>query len=92
MKTVTLSLPDSLAAHLEQNFAFYGYGDASEYAAEVLREQQGREREALEDLLLEGLNSGDPIPVTPAFWTEFRADTDVLLAEHQQGLKKVSAA
>ena len=92
MKTVTLSLPDSLATQLEQNVAFHGYEDVGEYVADVLRTRQEQEQNALEELLLEGLNSGDPIPATPEFWTELRAETDALLTQHQQSLNKVSAA
>ena len=92
MKTVTISLPEPLAAHLEGNFAFHGYEDVSGYVADVLQNQQKREQETLKELLLEGLNSGEAIPVTSEFWAELRADTDAILVEHGQSLNKASAA
>lgn len=92
MKTMTLSLSDSLATQVAQHAAFLGYEDASEYVSDVLGSQQEQERETLKELLLEGLNSGSPIPATPAFWIELRAEMDALLVEHEQQLGKASAA
>jgi Arc/MetJ-type ribon-helix-helix transcriptional regulator len=91
MKTVTLSLPDSLATQLEQNLASNGYEDVSEYVTDVLRAQQA-EHEALKDLLLEGLRSCEPTPATADFWAGFHADTDALLTAYHQDQNKASAA
>jgi len=37
-------------------------------------------RNELEQMLLEGIESGDPIPVTPKFWKKMRQD---LIERHQ---------
>jgi len=37
----------------------------------------------LEGLLLDGLNSGDPIEADGDFWNRLRAETDSMAAEHQ---------
>lgn len=92
MKTMTLSLSDALATQVAQDAAFLGYEDASVYVSDVLGAQHEQERETLKELLLEGLNSGSPIPATPAFWTDLRAEIDALLMEHEQELNKASAA
>ena len=39
-------------------------------------------REELGTLLLEGLNSGEPIEADEAFWNRLRAETDRMAAEH----------
>ena len=59
MSTVTISLPDSLREFVEQQVERRGYGNVSEYFRTLLREAQQRESERrLEELLLEGLESG----------------------------------
>jgi Arc/MetJ-type ribon-helix-helix transcriptional regulator len=40
-------------------------------------------QEELEELLLEGLNSGEPVEADEAFWNRLRAETDRMVAEHQ---------
>jgi antitoxin ParD1/3/4 len=73
MKTINISLPDSLKAFLETQVAEGCYSSASEYIRELIRADQKRKaEEKLEALLLEGLNSGEPIEVTEAFWNEKR--------------------
>ena len=75
MTTVTISLPASLKDFVDRQVATKGYGNVSEYFRGLLREAQQKEADArLEALLLEGLTSGDPIPVTKEFWTELRAE------------------
>jgi antitoxin ParD1/3/4 len=49
------------------------YGTASEYMRALIRDDQKRKaQERLEALLLEGLDSGDPIEATPEFWRELK--------------------
>ena len=36
-----------------------------------------------EELLLDGLNSGEPIEADESFWNRLRAETDGMLAEHE---------
>ncbi len=69
MATVTISLSKSLKQFVDEQVASKGYGDASEYFCDFLREAQQAEADArLEALLLEGLASGDPIPIDEEFW------------------------
>jgi antitoxin ParD1/3/4 len=50
-----------------------GYGSVSEYVRELLRAAKKAEAQArLESLLLEGLDSGEPVEVTPEWWEERR--------------------
>lgn len=41
----------------------------------------------LEELLLEGLNSGTAIVADADYWNRLRAGTDAIAAEHQAGTK-----
>jgi len=37
-------------------------------------DQERSARERLDALLLEGLNSGEPLPATPAFWRQIKGE------------------
>ena len=82
METINVCLPDSLKAFVETQVAEGGYSSASEYIRDLIRADQKRKvEEKLEALLLEGLNSGEPIEVTEAFWNEKRRQ---LLERHRK--------
>jgi antitoxin ParD1/3/4 len=68
MSSVSISLPDSLRAFVERRTEEQGYETISDYfRALILRDQKRQGEARLERLLLEGLNSGDPIEVTPEY-------------------------
>ena len=74
MASLNISLPQSLKDYVEGQVSACGYSTPSEYLRELLRQdQKQRAQEKLEALLLEGLNSGDPIEITPEFWERKRA-------------------
>jgi antitoxin ParD1/3/4 len=80
METVTISVPPSLKTFVEREVATKGYGNVSEYFRSLLREAQARESQTrLEALLLEGLQSGEPIPVNREFWEGLRAEAQRLV-------------
>ena len=73
MTTMNISLPDEMRAFVEEQLKSGGYSTASEYVRELIRTaQKEKARARLEALLLEGLDSGDPIEVTPDSWRELR--------------------
>ena len=75
MITLNISLPDDLQAFIEQQISIGSYGTASDYISHLIRQEQERSAEKpLETLLIEGLDSGDPIEATEAWWTQKRAD------------------
>ncbi len=76
MTTVTISLPESLKAFIDEQLATKGYGNVSEYFRTLLRAAQERERESrLETLLVEGLASGgDDIPITRDFRKDLKTE------------------
>ena len=68
MSSVNISLPDSLRVFVERRAEEQGYGTVSDYLRDLVLKDQKRQGEArLETLLLEGLNGGDPIEVTPEY-------------------------
>ena len=74
MTSLNVSLPESLKEYVEEQTK-NGYATPSEYVRELIREDQKRRARAkLEDLLLEGLNSGDPVPVDDRFWAELKKE------------------
>ncbi|SMC62053.1 type II toxin-antitoxin system ParD family antitoxin [Rhizobium sp. RU36D] len=83
MATITISLPDSLKSFVDAQMAEKGYGNVSEYFRSLLRQEHEKEREMrLQDLLLEGLASGQAEAVTPAFWADLKAEAQTLLEKH----------
>ncbi len=84
MTTVTISLPESLKTFIEEQIATKGYGNVSEYFRTLLREAQAKEDDArLEALLIEGLASGEGIPLTRKFWSELKAEAAELARKHK---------
>ena len=68
MSSVSISLPDSLRVFVERRTEEQGYETISDYFRELILKDQQRQNEArLETLILEGLNSGDPIEVEPEY-------------------------
>ena len=72
--SMNISLPEIMRAFVDEQVQSGGYGTASEYIRELVRRDQKDRAEAhLEALLLEGLDSGDDIPVNPEFWKTLRS-------------------
>lgn len=89
MTTVTISLPESLKAFIDEQLQTKGYGNVSEYFRTLLRAAQEREEEArLETLLVEGLvTGGADIPLTREFWKDLKSEAREMAKKHQ-GRKK----
>ena len=72
MTSMNVSLPEELKEYVEAQTKS-GYSTPSEYVRELIREDQKRRAKAkLDALLLEGLNSGDPVPMDAKFWAELK--------------------
>jgi antitoxin ParD1/3/4 len=73
MKSMNISLPDSMRAYIEEQVAEGNYSTASEYFRELVRQDQKRKaQERLETLLLEGLESGNATAMTDEDWQDIR--------------------
>lgn len=73
MTTMNVSLPDTLRDYIEQQVKIGGYGSSSEYIRDLIRQDQKQKaQEHLQTLLLEGLDSGEALPMSDRDWTEIR--------------------
>lgn len=69
MRSLNISLPESMRSFIEDQTRRGGYGTASEYLRTLIRDAQKRQAEDhLENMLLEGMVSGKPIDITPKYW------------------------
>lgn len=82
MKSINISLPDSMQAYVEEIVAKEGYSTLSEYFRELVRQDQKRKAsEQLETLLLESLDSGTATPMTEQDWQDIRSTVLQKLAQ-----------
>lgn len=98
MTTITISLPEALGEFVDQQVKKKGYGDASEYFRELLREAQKREGceheehhedKRLEALLLASLDDSRPdINITPKFWHDIKKHFEERVERRTQDLRK----
>lgn len=71
--TMTISLPDEMKNFIEKQAKAGSFSSASEFIRQLVREEQKRaEKERLEEMLLEGLDSGPPIRATDEYWHDLR--------------------
>lgn len=69
LRSGRISLPSCLKEYVENQVQEGGYSTPSEYIRNLLREdQERRAEEKFKALLLDGLNSGSPIEITPEYW------------------------
>jgi antitoxin ParD1/3/4 len=84
MTTMNISLPDAMRAFIEQKVTQGGYSTASEYIRQLVRDEQKRAaKERLEELLMEGINSGPSVEITPEYWAEKKAKLLKLIEEQK---------
>ncbi|MEA5598780.1 MAG: type II toxin-antitoxin system ParD family antitoxin [Richelia sp. RM2_1_2] len=73
MKSMNISLPESMRTYVEEQVASGGYGSASEYFRELVRlDKKRKATERVEAMLLEGLNSGNATSMTDEDWEDVR--------------------
>lgn len=84
--TLNISLPDTMKAEVENVVATEGYGNTSEFFRDLVRNylKERRERK-IEDLLLEGINSGESTPLSK---TDFEKIKERGLQRIQQKFSK----
>jgi antitoxin ParD1/3/4 len=71
METMNIALPESMKHFVQARVTEGGYSSTSEYVRELIRADQKRKaEERIDALLLQGLDSGEPIPVTKEYWEE----------------------
>ena len=71
METMNVALPESMKHFVQERVSEGGYSSVSEYIRDLIRADQKRNaHERIDTLLLEGLDSGKPLAVTPEYWEE----------------------
>lgn len=89
MPTMNISLPEPLRDWVEAQIRGGRYGNASEYIRELIRRDQERQAdERLEQLLLEGMQSGPATPLLKEDWAELRATLAKRLEQRRGGRAK----
>ena len=69
METMKIALPESMQTFVQKRVAEGGFGGVREYVLDLIRaDQQRRHEERIDELLLQGLASGEPIEVDAAYW------------------------
>ena len=71
MTPTTVTLPDALKAHVDDQVARGGYNSPGEYIRDLIR--RDRDRQALRGLVLDGLASGPGEIVDDAWFDALRA-------------------
>jgi antitoxin ParD1/3/4 len=88
MTSMNVSLPEELKEYAEQQTK-HGYSTPSEYVRELIREDQKRRaREKLNALLLEGLDSGDGLPMDGKFWSDLKQEAVAALNARKKNRAK----
>ena len=73
MTSLNVSLPESMREWIDDQVKKGGYGTASEFVREVIREaQKNKARQELEAKLLEGINSGPATEMTKSDWDRLK--------------------
>ena len=69
MDMMKIALPESMKAFVQKRAAEGNFSSVREYVLHLIRaDQQRRHEERLDELLLEGLASGEPIEVDEVYW------------------------
>ena len=72
--TMNISLPETLKTFVDMTISVEGYGTASEYIRELIRQdQKKKEQEKLEKVLLKALSSGESGELNDQVWDNLKA-------------------
>jgi antitoxin ParD1/3/4 len=86
MATMNISLPESMKEFIEEESAKKGFRTVSEYVRSIIREVQERqtERDKVDALLLEALDSGPAAPLGQSDWKNIREEVCGRYAERRE--------
>lgn len=71
---LNISLPDQVQTFVEEQAIAAGFSSANEYVYHLILREQERmaQQERIESLLLEGVESGEPVEATEDWWEQKR--------------------
>jgi antitoxin ParD1/3/4 len=79
--TLHISLPEELKRYVQERVAADAFSNPSDFVRSLIREDRRRQaQEHLEGLLLEGLDSGEPVPLDEAEWASLRQEVEARMA------------
>ncbi len=84
--TLNISLPDTMRSFVERKIEKEGY-TISEYIRELIRQDQRKDDASIDNLILEGLNSGKATPFSKADIEQIRAIVTERIAVRQSNKK-----
>jgi antitoxin ParD1/3/4 len=88
MTSMNVSLPEELKEYVEAQTR-NGYSTPSEYVRELIRaDQKRRAKDELDAMLLEGLRSGDSIPVDAKFWDDLKKEALTKIAARKKSSRR----
>ncbi len=79
---MNITLPDSMRDWIENQARLAGHTSADSYVVEVLRDQRDRLKQEIDQQLIEGLESGDPVEINDEFWAERRRVLEERTKQH----------
>jgi antitoxin ParD1/3/4 len=73
-RVLNISLSEQIQTFVEEQASVAGFGSINDYIHHLILREQERvaQQERIESLLLEGLESGEPIEATDDWWQEKR--------------------
>jgi Arc/MetJ-type ribon-helix-helix transcriptional regulator len=82
MFQLTVSLSDDLKEFIEERTPKHGFDTTDDYIEFLLRMEILRlQRDTVEALIQEGLDSGEPTPMTKEDWTRLRRELEERLTQ-----------
>ena len=73
MASMNVSLPEKLKDYVKERVNAGGFSNPSDYVRTLIREDKNRlAKERLENLLLDGIDSGEPTNMTVDDWKDAR--------------------
>lgn len=85
MPTMNISLPDQLKEFVDNQVRSGQYSSVSEYMRDLIRSDEKRKaQEEIDSLLLEGVRSGQPTPMTRRDWDAIRAAASEVLRTNRR--------
>ncbi len=85
MERITITLPPEMKEYVESQVASGSFGNTSEYIRDLIRhDRQNQAMEKVEALIMEGINSGPPAPLTPDFIERIKTEIRKKASERQK--------
>ena len=83
--SMNVSLPETLKDYVQERVAEGTFSNPSDYVRALIREDMKRKaEERLDELLMEGINSGPAEPMTQEDWADIRGNLEEHIARRQR--------